>query len=156
VSPISETGDELWQSRFSSNTVGGPLNRSVNDVDFVMESKRSGDVKKLLLPLGDALGTQYTHFMTNFDRRWTALRGGKRILVRALDVDDPEEAPRITSMDIIADKLELCHTIDLRDAVSKARENLYTIGLENLLLSKCQFIGSAQEAEFVWASCNIP
>jgi len=76
-----------------------------------MESKRSGDVKKLLLSLGDALGTQYTHFMTNFDRRWTALRGGKRILVRALDVDDPEEATRITT---------------------------------------------AQEAEFVWASCNIP
>jgi len=124
----------------SSNSVGGPLNRQVNDVDFVMESKRSRDVKKLLLSLGDVMGTQYTHFMTSFDRRWTALRAGKRILVRALDVAHPEEPPRITSMDIIADKLELCHTLDLREALRNPRQSWYTIGLENLLLSKCQFI----------------
>jgi hypothetical protein len=131
----------------SSNIIGSPLNRPVNDVDFVMESKRSGDVKKLLLSLGTVMGTQYTHFMTRLDRRWTALRGGKRILVRALDVAGPDESPRITSMDIIADKLELCHTMDLREAVGKPKENLYTIGLANLLLSKCQFITMVQASE---------
>lgn len=124
----------------SSNVAGGPLDRPVNDLDFVMESKRSGDVKKLLLSLGDALGSEFTHFMTSFDRRWTALRGGRRILIRALDISKPDEAPQITSMDVIADRLELCHIIDLRDALREPRENVYTIGLENLLLSKCQFI----------------
>lgn len=133
----------------SSNLSGSPLNRPVNDVDFVMESKRSGDVKRLLLSLGTATGTQYTHFMTNLDRRWTALRGGKRILIRALDFARADESPRITTMDVIADKLDLCHTIDLREAVAKPRENLYTIGLENLLLSKCQFITMVQASELV-------
>lgn len=131
----------------SSNIIGSPLNRPVNDVDFVMEGKRSGEVKKLLLSLGTTMGTQYTHFMTNLDRRWTALRGGKRILIRALDLGGPDESPRITTMDIIADKLELCHTIDLREVVAKPKENQYTIGLENLLLSKCQFITMVQASE---------
>jgi len=131
----------------SSNIPSGPLNRPINDVDFVMESSRSADVKKLLLSMGTAMGTQYTHFMTALDRRWTALRSGKRILVRALDLASTDERPRITSMDIIADKLELCHTIDLREAVAKPRPNLYTIGLENLLISKCQFITMVQSSE---------
>jgi hypothetical protein len=43
-------------------------------------------------------------------------------------------------MDVLCDRIDLRHEINVKDAFEDYKENLYTIGLEYLMLSKTQFI----------------
>jgi len=51
-----------------------------------------------------------------------------------------EGIPIVGVMDILCDHISLRHRIEVKDAFKRYRENLYTIGLEYLILSKAQFI----------------
>ncbi|MEM2954060.1 MAG: hypothetical protein QXU21_07315, partial [Candidatus Bathyarchaeia archaeon] len=51
-----------------------------------------------------------------------------------------EGLPKITVLDLFCDVIDLRHRVDVREAFQSYKENLHTIGLENLIISKAQFI----------------
>lgn len=125
----------------TANKPGHALNRGLNDVDFVVRKKDGASFTKLLLSLSDALGTQYMYFATSGDKWFNALRGGKRYRVHGLNGFEGGGLGTCV-VDIFCEELPFRHTIRLKEEFERARETLYTIGLENLLLSKLQFIFS--------------
>jgi len=132
-----------------SSNVKGPFFRHLNDVDMIVSRKRSGDFKKLLLKLGDICGSQYLNFMTSSERRFTALQAGKRFFMRTFDEIREDGTPRIGVMDVLLDKIEMCHTIDVAEELKNPKVNNYTIGLSKLLLSKAQYIKKISKQEAV-------
>jgi len=117
-----------------------PLSRKIKDTDFIVPRKQGSDFYKLLLGMDRAFGTQYKSFSTKSDRLFSALRHGERYRIRTINGVTEEGMPTVTVMDILCDSISLRHKVDVREAFEKYRENLYTIGLENLILSKAQFI----------------
>jgi len=118
----------------------GPLSRKIKDTDFIVPKKQGSDFYKLLLNMDRAFGTKYKSFSTKSDRLFSALRHGERYRVRTINGVTEEGLPTVTVMDILCDSISLRHKVDVREAFGECRENLYTIGLEYLILSKAQFI----------------
>ncbi len=118
----------------------GSLSREIKDTDFIVPKKQGLDFYKLLLSMDRAFGTQYKSFATKSDRLFNALRHGKRYRVRTIKGVTEDEIPIVGVMDILCDHISLRHKIDVKDTFKKYKENLYTIGLECLILSKAQFI----------------
>jgi len=116
------------------------LSRKIKDTDFIVPKKQGSDFYKLLLNMDRAFGTRYKSFSTKSDRLFSALRHGERYRVRTINGMTPEEIPTVTVMDILCDSISLRHRVDVKEAFGEYRENLYTIGLECLMLSKAQFI----------------
>jgi len=117
-----------------------PLARRIKDTDFIVPRKQGSDFYKLLLNLDRAFGTRYKSFSTKSDRLFSALRHGERYRIRTINGVTEEGIPTVTVMDILCDSISLRHKVDVREAFAECRENLYTIGLEYLILSKTQFI----------------
>jgi len=117
-----------------------PLSRKIKDTDFIVPKKQGADFYKLLLSMDRAFGTQYKSFNTKSDRLFSALRHGERYRVRTINGVTEEGIPTVTVMDILCDSISLRHKVDVREVFGQSRENLYTIGLECLILSKTQFI----------------
>jgi len=124
----------------SCNAPGSPFNRPINDVDFVIMRRDHRDVRRLLLQLANICGTQYMHFMTHHDKRFTSLQAGNRILLRAVGQIRNDGVPVIAALDILSEKIEMRHTIDVKDDFKSAHENMFTLSLVSLLLTKTQFI----------------
>ncbi len=116
------------------------LSREIKDTDYIVPKKQGLDFYKLLLSMDKAFGTRYKSFVTKSDRLFNALRHGERYRVRTIKGVTEDEIPIVGVMDILCDDISLRHKIDVKDAFKKYKENLYTIGLENLILSKTQFI----------------
>jgi len=123
-----------------SANAGGSLAREIKDTDFIVPKKQGMDFYKLLLNMDKAFGTQYKSFATANDRRFSALRHGERYRVTTINGITEDGLPKITVMDLFCDCIDLRHKVEVRDVFELYRENLYTIGLEHLLLSKAQFI----------------
>jgi hypothetical protein len=123
-----------------ANNPHSPLYRDINDIDLVTSKKQSQTFYRLLLALGDICGTRYYHFVTQTDRRFNAMRGGERLRVRAIDEILSENSLKPGILDIFTDKIELRHELDVRDALRAPDRNMYTIGVENMLLAKCLYI----------------
>jgi hypothetical protein len=87
-----------------------------------------------------AFGTRYKSFSTKSDRLFNALRHGERYRIRTIKGITEDGTPIVGVMDILCGHISLRHKIDVGDAFKEYRENLYTIGLEYLILSKAQFI----------------
>jgi hypothetical protein len=119
---------------------GGPLARDIKDTDFIVPKKRGMSFYKLLLGMEKAFGTQYKSFATSNDRRFNAWRHGERYRLTTINGMTTEGLPTITVLDLFCDRINLRHTVEVKNAFDRYRENLYTIGLENLILSKAQFI----------------
>jgi len=117
-----------------------PLSRKIKDTDFIVPKKQGADFQKLLLNMDRAFGTLYKSFSTKSDRLFSALRHGERYRIRTINGVTEEGIPTLTVMDILCDSISLRHKVDVREAFGECRENLYTIGLEYLILSKTQFI----------------
>jgi len=127
----------------SSNNPNGPLNRHVKDVDFVTQKSEGQLFIKLVLELSKLFGSCYLYFITQGEKWFNLLRGGKRYRVRGLCDITNNGIPQVGVTDIFCDQLPFRHTVEInKNYFKKAKENLYTIGLENILLSKCQFIFS--------------
>jgi len=125
----------------SANAERRAFNRVLKDLDLISSKKQSVNVKNLLLCLGGMYGSTYTHFMLISDRVFSAIRRGERWRVRAIDSIDSEGNPEAGCMDILTEEINMRHKVDVRKELAQPpEENLYTIGLENMLLSKCQFI----------------
>ena len=123
-----------------SANAGGSLERPIKDTDFIVPKKQGVDFYRLLLRMDKAFGTQYKSFATANDRRFNAWRHGERYRLTTINDITAEGLPKITVLDLFCDVIDLRHRVDVRDAFPRFKENLYTIGLENLIISKAQFI----------------
>ena len=123
-----------------SANAGGALARTIKDTDFIVPKKQGIDFYKLLLNMNKAFGTQYTSFATANDRRFSTWRHGERYRLTTINDITEEGLPRITVLDLFCDCIDLRHKVKVKDAFERHRENMHTIGLEYLLLSKAQFI----------------
>jgi hypothetical protein len=118
----------------------GALSRSIKDTDFIVPKKQGGSFCRLLLNLDKAFGSQFVFFRTRADRMFNAMRQGERYRIRNINGITKDGLPSITVLDILCDSINMRHEISVKDSFSQSRDNLYTIGLENLILSKTQFI----------------
>jgi len=123
-----------------SANAGGSLARHIKDTDFIVPKKQGIEFCKLLLNIDRAFGTMYKSFSTSNDRRFNAWRHGERYRVTTINGITEEGHPTITIVDLFCDSIDLRHKIEVKDVFEQFKENLYTIGLEHLLLSKTQFI----------------
>lgn len=119
------------------------LTRELKDKDFIISKKNGADFYKLLLNMDKAFGTCYKSFATANDRRFNAWRHGERYRVTTINGVTEEGLPIITVLDVFCDRIVLRHRVEVNDEFERYKENLYTIGLEPLLLSKAQFIFDA-------------
>ena len=123
-----------------SANAGGALARAIHDTDFIVPKKQGLNFYKLLLNMDKAFGTQYKSFLTKNDRRFNAWRHGERYRLTTINGITKEGIPTITVVDLFCDCIDLRHKVEVKDLFKWYRKNLYTIGLECLLLSKAQFI----------------
>jgi hypothetical protein len=124
----------------SANKPSSPFFRELNDIDLIALKNRAQDLYKLLLSLGEICGTRYYHFAARSDCRFNAMRAGKRYRVRTIEKILEDGSLQCGVLDIFTDAVDLRHKVDVREEFSFPKENLYTIGVENVILSKCQFI----------------
>ena len=120
----------------------GPLARSIKDTDFIVPKKVGINFYKMMLGLGKAFGTMFTSFATSNDRRFNTWRYGERYRLTTINGITREGEPTLTVMDLFCDRINLRHRVEIKDIglFERYKENLYTVGLEGLLLSKGQFI----------------
>ena len=130
-----------------SANAGGPLARHIKDIDFIIPKKQGMSFCKLLLNMDKAFGTQFKYFRTKGDVLFNAMRQGQRYRIRTINGITEEGFPTVTVLDIFCDYIDLRHRIEVKDSFENCRENLYTIGLENLILSKSQFIMDYPKSE---------
>jgi hypothetical protein len=123
-----------------SANAGGSLERPIKDTDFIVPKKQGVDFYRLLLQMDKAFGTQYKSFATANDRRFNAWRHGERYRLTTICDITADGLPKITILDLFCDIIDLRHKVDIREAFPRYKENLYTVGLENLIISKAQFI----------------
>jgi len=123
-----------------SANAGGLLARETKDTDFIVPKKQGMDFYKLLLNMEKAFGTQYKSFATANDRRFSAWRRGERYRVTTINGITKDGLPTITVLDLFCDLIDLRHKVEVKSEFERYKENLYTISLEHLLLSKAQFI----------------
>jgi hypothetical protein len=118
----------------------GSLARAIKDTDFIVPKKQGIEFYKLLLNMEKAFGTMYKSFATANDRRFSAWRHGERYRVTTINGVAEDGLPTITVLDLFCDYIDLRHKVEVKDEFESYKENLFTIGLERLLLSKAQFI----------------
>jgi hypothetical protein len=120
----------------------GPLARGIKDTDFIVPKKQGISFFKLLLGMDKAFGTKYKAFATANDRRFNTWRAGERYRLTAINGITADGLPTITVLDLLCDRINLRHRVEVKDLslFERYKENLYTIGLEGILLSKGQFI----------------
>jgi hypothetical protein len=124
----------------SANNPLSPFFRELNDIDLIAPKSRAQDLYKLLLSLSEFCGTRYYHFAARSDCRFNAMRAGKRYRVRTIEKILKDGSLQCGVLDIFTDAVDLRHKVDVREEFNVPKENLYTIGVDNVILSKCQFI----------------
>lgn len=123
----------------SANTQGSLFNRTVNDVDCLVSSEHCKELKNLLLSLGDIAGTMYFHFVTPYEERYNTIRVG-RLLLRTFNGFSESGSPTVGLMDILSNRVEMRHTVDIRDDLQEDERAMHVISPHNLLLTKLQYI----------------
>jgi hypothetical protein len=146
LTPLLFGGAAVKLLSASANEAGGPMNRLIRDVDYVIRRGQGSDFVLLLSSLSKIAGSRYHHFLTSGDRRFNAIRAGDRYRVRCVDWT-LDSKPVVGWVDILADRIEMRHKVDVRDEFQRAKTNRYTIGVERLLMSKCQMITEADSKE---------
>jgi len=118
----------------------GPFSRKIGDVDFVTLKEDGQTLVDILLNLPEKYGTLFYHGISSGDKRFNTMRARMRYRVHTIKDIDESGVPVGGLMDIFCDKLTFCHTINVRDELQRADKNLFTIGLENMIISKAQLI----------------
>lgn len=127
----------------STNGQGAPFFRELHDLDFIVAKSQVKYATRLLLKLDQAFGAQFIHFATRLDKTFNGLRVNKRFRYHVVD-DITDNRPMIGVLDFFVDRIEMRHKIDCRKDLTVTNEH-HTISLNNLLLSKCQYILEAQD-----------
>jgi hypothetical protein len=139
IQPLLMGGAAVKVLSPSANQPGGPLNRRIHDLDFVLPRSQAGKFVQALCLLDTVAGSKFKHFLTSTDRRFNALRAGERYRVRGIDWGEAQ-APVASVVDIFVEKIEMRHTVSVHDEFPRAGANLHSIGLEKLIMTKCQLI----------------
>lgn len=124
----------------SANDDKNPLCRKIKDIDFVVSRKEGPQFFRLLLQLDKLFGTEYLYFTIQTDKTFNAMRAGMRYLIRTIAEVDGEGKPKTGVIDILADQINLRHPINLKDELKHPTDGFHTVGVENMILLKCQFI----------------
>lgn len=95
-----------------------PRSRAGQDLDLASVASEKGEVEALLAELG-----------FEGDRRFNALHGHKQLYFVG-----PGGGPAV---DVIMDRLEMCHVLEFRDRIERMP---YTLDVTDLLLSKLQVV----------------
>jgi len=131
----------------SANEPMGPMNRKLKDLDYVVKKEQGSRFIVLLANMSGFAGSKYHHFLTSGDRRFNAIRAGDRYRIRSVDWTEDMQ-PIVNWVDVLVEKVEMRHVVDVRDEFSKdPKLNHHTIGVENLLLTKCQMIMEIESKE---------
>jgi len=117
-----------------------PLARGIKDTDFIVPKKKGIDFYRLLLNMDRSFGTRYKSFVTKNDKRFNAWRYGERYRLTTINGITSNGKPTITVLDLFCDNIYLRHKVQIKEAFEDFRDNLYTIGLEHLILTKTQLI----------------
>jgi hypothetical protein len=139
IQPLLMGGAAVKVLSPSANLPGGPLNRKIHDLDFVLPRSQAGKFVQALCLLEAVAGSKFKHFLTSTDRRFNALRAGERYRVRGIDWGDAQ-APVASVVDIFVEKIEMRHTVSVHGEFSRAKANMHSIGFEKLMMTKCQLI----------------
>jgi predicted nucleic acid-binding protein len=126
---------------------GQALSRAIKDVDVIVPRSQGSSFCKLLLNMDKAFGTQFKFFRTKGDAFFNAMRQGQRYRIRTINGVTENGLPTVTVLDVFCDRIDLRHRIEVKDSFERCRDNLYTIGLECMLMSKCQFITDASKTD---------
>lgn len=118
----------------------GTLARSIKDVDMIVPKNQGSNFCKLLFSMDKAFGTQFKYFHTKGDTLFNAMRQGQRYRIRTINGVTAEGFPTVTVLDVFCDCIDLRHKIEVKEPFEHCEETMFTIGLENLILSKAQFI----------------
>lgn len=118
----------------------GALSRKIKDMDIIVPKNQGSNFVKLLLGMDKAFGTQFKFFKTKGDALFNAMRQGQRYRVRTINGVTEEGLPTVSVLDVFCNSIDLRHKVEVKDSFERCRENLFTIGLEYIVLSKCQFI----------------
>jgi hypothetical protein len=120
----------------------GKLARGIKDTDFIVPKKQGINFFKMMLGLSKAFGSMYTSFATANDRRFNTWRYGERYRLTTINGITADGEPMMTVLDLFCDRINLRNKVEIKDVglFERFKENLYTVGLEGLLLSKGQFI----------------
>lgn len=124
----------------------GPLCRKIGDVDFVTLKEHGRLLVKVLCNL-DKCGSMFFHGLSSADKRLALMRAGTRFRLHTIRDIDEQGVPIPGLMDIFCDDLTFCHTVSIRDELDEVERNCFTIGLENLIISKAQLIKSVSKDE---------
>lgn len=140
--PISAVlfGGGAIKAHCESSNGKGELSRTIKDTDFIVPKSQGSSFCKMLLGIDRAFGTEFKFFKTKADTLFNGMRQGQRYRVRTINGITAEGLPTATVLDIFCDYIDLRHKIEVKDSFEHCRDNLYTIGLELLVMSKCQFI----------------
>ena len=125
----------------------GPLARRIGDIDLVTLRENGKQVVETLCALGEKYGSMFYHGVPEVDKRFNAIRTGMRYRIRTIKDTDEHGNPIPGVMDLFCDKLTFCHTLDVRSELMEADKRLFTIGLENLIISKAQYIASVPKSD---------
>ena len=60
----------------------------------------------------------------------------------------PNGIPVASFADVLCEKLRFCHELPLRDVLAESPRNNFTIGLENMIISKAQYIKKVAASTF--------
>ncbi len=135
-------GGGAFKLHCPSCNAGGVFERVLHDIDIVVPRKQGGEVRKLLLALGDLYGTMFLHFISTSDKIFTMQRRGRRHRVRSIkSLGNENDHPTVEVMDILTNEIDMRHTVNVEDELKEdPKKLLYTIGLEKMIATKCQFI----------------
>ena len=123
----------------SANVQGSRFNRTINDVDCLVSREHCKELKNLLLSLGDIAGTMYFHFVTPYEERYNTIQVG-RLLLRTFNGFSDDGTPTVGLMDILSNRVEMRHTVEVRDDLETNEGAMHVISPHNLLLTKLQYI----------------
>jgi hypothetical protein len=140
--PVLLFGGAAIKIHCKSANSKGSLARAIKDTDFLVPKRQGIIFYKLLLGMAKAFGTMYTSFATANDRRFNTWRYGNRYRLTTINGITADGLPMITVLDLFCNEINLRHNIKIKDLglFERYKENLHTIGLEGMLLSKGQFI----------------
>ena len=135
-------GGGAFKLHCPSCNAGGVFERVLHDIDIVVPRKQGGAIRKLLLALGDLYGTMFLHFMSTSDRIFAMQRRGSRFRLRSIKtISNKDSLPSVEVMDILTNEIDMRHTVNVEDELKDdPKKLLYTIGLEKMIATKCQFI----------------
>jgi hypothetical protein len=117
-----------------------PIARELKDADFVVPRNQGEEFFEICLNLDKLFGTMYKSFATLNDKRFNWKRAGERYRFTTINDINNNGIPKIGVVDVFCNRINLRHKIEIEDAFKFQKQNLYTIGLENLILSKTQYI----------------